>query len=180
MLDQMTLRLLAPLEVHGYLLPRTLFEFFNIFRIKRAILAYYMVGRLKNINLNEERNIEMATKTPKIKIIASANGVFAYMVMKKGEFEMNRFDPALEWMTPEQLDKVNDLYLAILMEWMNLVGFELAQREITRINSFFDALLGLDNGRIFKEEELDQYADLRDQIEAFRAGKLTISEAQNV
>ena len=63
---------------------------------------------------------------------------------------------------------------------MNLVGFELAQREITRINSFFDALLGLDNGRIFKEEELDQYADLRDQIEAFRAGKLTISEAQNV
>ena len=93
---------------------------------------------------------------------------------------MNRFDPALEWMTPEQLDKVNDLYSAILMEWMNLVGFEQAQREIPRINSFFDAWLGLDNGRSFEEEELDQYADLRDQIEAFRAGKLTISEAQNV
>ena len=59
--------------------------FFNIFRIKRAIIAYYMVvvGRLKKINLNEERNIEMATKTPKIEIIASANGVFAYMALRQ-------------------------------------------------------------------------------------------------
>ena len=93
---------------------------------------------------------------------------------------MNKFGPELEWMTPEQLDKADDLYLAVLMGWMNLVGFKQARREIERINLFFDALLGLDNERIFDEEIFDRFDNLEDAIEAFRAGKLTISEAQNV
>ena len=50
MLDQMTLSRFWPLlEVHAILIANEHYlEFFNIFRIKRAILAYYMVGRLKN------------------------------------------------------------------------------------------------------------------------------------